>query len=60
VKANASKHKAMSYDRMVEQEKAIRQQVKEILAQAEAVDAEDVRAGLKEHHFYRFDGQQAG
>ena len=41
VKANASKHKAMSYERMVEQEKAIRQQVKEMLAQAEAVDAEE-------------------
>ena len=41
VKANASKHKAMSYDRMVEQEKAIRQQVKEMLGQAEAVDAEE-------------------
>jgi transposase len=41
VKANASKHKAMSYGRMVEQEKAIRQQVKEMLAQAEAVDAEE-------------------
>src|ERR1700722_14030463 len=41
VKANAYKHKAMSYGRMVEQEKAIRQQVKEMLAQAEAVDAEE-------------------
>ena len=41
VKANASKHKAMSYERMVEQEKAIREQVKEMLAQAEAVDAEE-------------------
>jgi len=41
VKANASKHKAMSYERMVEQEKAIRQQVKEMLEQAEAVDAEE-------------------
>src|SRR3984885_14072492 len=41
VKANASKHKAMSYGRMVEQEKAIRQQVKEMLAQAEAVDTEE-------------------
>ena len=46
VKANASKHKAMSYDRMGEQEKAIRQEVKEMLAQAEAVDAEeDARYG---------------
>ena len=46
VKANASKHKAMSYDRRGEQEKAIRQEVKEMLAQAEAVDAEeDARYG---------------
>jgi len=46
VKANASKHKAMSCERMVEQEKAIRQQVKEMLEQAEAVDAkEDERYG---------------
>jgi len=46
VKANASKHKAMSYGRMVEQEKAIREQVKEMLARAEAVDAEeDARYG---------------
>jgi len=41
VKANASKHKAMSYERIQEQEKAIGQQVKEMLAQAEAVDAEE-------------------
>jgi transposase len=46
VKANASKHKAMSYDRMKEQEKAIRAQVKEMLARAEATDAEeDARYG---------------
>src|ERR1035441_2875048 len=46
VKANAWKHQAMSYARMVEQEKAIRQQVKEMLTQAEAVDAEeDARYG---------------
>ena len=41
VKANASKHKAMSYERMQEQEKALGEQVKEILAQAEAVDTEE-------------------
>jgi len=41
VKASASKHKAMSYDRMVEQEKVIREEVKAMLAQAEAVDAEE-------------------
>ena len=46
VKANASKHKAMSYERMQEQEKAIREQVKELLARAEAADAEeDARYG---------------
>jgi len=41
VKANASKHKAMSYARTEEQEKALQQQVKEMLEQAEAVDAEE-------------------
>jgi len=46
IKANASKHKAMSYDRMKEQEKLIRAQVKEMLARAEAADAEeDARYG---------------
>jgi len=46
IKANASKHKAMSYERMKQQEKAIREQVKELLAQAEATDsAEDARYG---------------
>src|SRR3990172_5261482 len=34
VEANASKHKAMSYGRMREQEKAIRKQVKELLGRA--------------------------
>jgi transposase len=46
VKANASKHKAMSYDRMKEQEKVIRAEVKTMLARAEAADAEeDARYG---------------
>lgn len=46
VKANASKHKAMSYDRMKEQEKLIRAEVKEMLARAAATDAEeDARYG---------------
>jgi len=46
VKANASKHKAMSYGRMKEKEKALRAEVKELLAQAEAADAEeDARYG---------------
>ena len=43
IKANASKHKAMSYDRMAEQEEEIRKQVKELLGRAEAADAEEDR-----------------
>ena len=47
VKANASKHKAMSYGRMEEKEKQIRAEVKQLLAQAEAVDQEeDAQLGL--------------
>src|SRR3954454_685280 len=46
VKANASKHKAMSYDRMQEKEKQLRAEVKQLLEQAEAADAEeDTRSG---------------
>ena len=46
VKANASKHKAMSYAYVQEKEKRLREQVKELLAQAEAADAEeDARHG---------------
>lgn len=48
VKANASKHKAMSYERMQEQEKVIRKQVKELLGRAEATDAEEDRRYGKE------------
>jgi hypothetical protein len=46
VKANASKHKAMSYDRMIEKGKTLKAEVKQLLAQAEAADAEeDARHG---------------
>ena len=46
VKANASKHKAMSYGRMQEDEKRIKAEVKRLLAEAEATDAEeDARYG---------------
>jgi transposase len=46
VKANASKHKAMSYGRMQEDEKRLRAEVKRLLEQAEKVDAdEDARYG---------------
>ncbi|MFN0063933.1 MAG: IS1182 family transposase [Myxococcaceae bacterium] len=46
LKANASKHKAMSYDRMQKEETRLRERVKELLAAAESVDAEeDARYG---------------
>ena len=46
VKANASKHKAMSYGRMQEDEKRLKEEVRRLLAQAEASDAEeDARYG---------------
>jgi transposase len=46
VKANASKHKAMSYGRMRDKEKQLRDEVKHLLAQAEATDAaEDAAYG---------------
>jgi primosomal protein N'' len=40
-KANASKHKAMSYGRMNEKEKELEHQVEELLRKAESVDAEE-------------------
>ena len=41
IKANASKHKAMSYGRMKEKEQQLKEEVKQLLAQAEAADAEE-------------------
>jgi hypothetical protein len=43
VKANASKHKAMSYERMTKQEKQIRREVRELLKKAEREDAREDR-----------------
>lgn len=46
VKANASKHKAMSYGRMKEKERELREQVRKLLTEAERQDeAEDRRYG---------------
>ncbi len=41
VQANASKHKAMSYGRMGETEKRLREEVRKLLKQAEAADEEE-------------------
>jgi transposase len=49
VKANASKHKAMSYDRMEEKEKQLKAEVKQLLEKAEATDEEeDTRYGKEQ------------
>src|ERR1700682_1277459 len=46
LKANASKHKAMSYGRMKEKQQQLKEEVKQLLEQAEAADeAEDRRYG---------------
>jgi len=43
IKANASKHKAMSYGRMTEKEAALKKEIKEMFRQAEAIDREEDR-----------------
>jgi transposase len=50
VKANASKHKAMSYDRMGTKRRQLRDEVRHLLAQADAADAaEDATYGADRH-----------
>lgn len=41
IKANASKHKAMSYERMQEEEKRLKEEIAELLADAEEIDEEE-------------------
>lgn len=46
VKANASRHKAMSYDRMTQEEQRLQQEIDELFQQAQSIDAEeDARHG---------------
>ena len=46
IKANASKHKAMSYDRMKLKEEVLQKEIRELLQRAEAADRdEDLRFG---------------
>ena len=49
VKANASKHKAMSYGRMKEKQQQLKEEVRQLLAQAEAADEVEDR---------QYDGQR--
>jgi hypothetical protein len=44
-KANASRHKAMSYGRMKADEPTLKEEVRKLLAQAKAADDEDARYG---------------
>ncbi len=41
VQASASKHKAMSYERMLEEEERLKEEIQEMLAEAEATDSEE-------------------
>ncbi len=41
IKANASRHKAMSYGRMKQDEARLKQEIKDLLAQAQATDQEE-------------------
>ncbi len=43
IKANASRHKAMSYGRMKEEEKRLRKEIRELMSQADATDAAEDR-----------------
>jgi transposase len=50
VKANASRHKAMSYDRMKSEETRLKAEIAKLLADAQAVDdAEDIEHGPDRH-----------
>lgn len=52
IQANASKHKAMSYDRMKKDEDKLRAEMEALLARADAVDqAEDERFGVGRDEF---------
>ncbi len=41
VKANASRHKAMSYGRMMQEEKRLKEEIHQLLSEAEAVDQQE-------------------
>jgi transposase len=50
VKANASRHKAMSYDRIKVEETRLKEEIAKLLADAQAADdAEDIQHGLDRH-----------
>ena len=52
LKANTSKHKAMSYGRMKQEEKRLEREVEELMQQAESVDNDEDRAFGKDNNGY--------
>ncbi len=52
LKANTSKHKAMSYGRMKQEEERLEKEIEELMQQAEAVDAEEDEAFGKDNNGY--------
>jgi len=52
LKANTSKHKAMSYGRMKEDEKRLEREIEELMQQSESVDSEEDRAFGKDNNGY--------
>jgi hypothetical protein len=52
LKANGSKHKAMSYGRMKQEEERLEKEIDELMQQAEVVDAEEDKAFGAAHNGY--------
>jgi transposase len=52
LKANTSKHKAMSYGRMKQEEQRLEGEIEELMLQAEAVDSEEDKAFGKDNNGY--------
>lgn len=59
VTANTSKHKAMSYGRMQEEEKRLKAEIEKLLKQAEDMDAEEDRAFGTEKDGYSLEAELA-
>jgi transposase len=52
IKANTSKHKAMSYGRMKQEEERLKKEIEELMRQAEVVDKEEDQAFGEENNGY--------
>jgi hypothetical protein len=57
IKANTSKHKAMSYGRMKQEEERLGKEIDELMQQAEVVDAEEDEASGADHNGYNLPEQ---